>query len=81
MYSVKLEQSGRVLIPAELRKKLRLVPGQDVLLSADDATVQVLGTRAAMLRRLQDELRGVAPGRVLSEVLIADRRAVAVREG
>jgi len=77
VFSVKLEKSGRILLPAEVRRKLSLKPGEDVLISANDDTVTVIGNRAAAIRRVQQRLRVFAPGRILSEELIAERRAEA----
>ncbi len=80
MYAVKLEKSGRILIPAEIRRRLGLNAGEDVLISVDDQMVTVEGNRAAVVKKIQEELRGYAPGRVLSEELIAERRAEGERE-
>ncbi len=84
MYAVRMEKSGRVVIPAEIRKHLGLVPGEDVLLSFDEHGVQVVGTRASVLARLREELKeklgDVTLGRLVSEELIAGRRAEAERE-
>jgi len=80
VFSVKLEKSGRILLPAEIRRKLALQPGEDVLISANDDTVTVIGNRAAAIRRVQQRLRAFAPGRILSEELIAERRAEAEQE-
>jgi AbrB family looped-hinge helix DNA binding protein len=79
-YAVKLEQSGRILIPAEVRRRLGLRPGQDVLITAADDSVTVEGTRSAVIKQIQEELRAYSPGRVLSEELMEERRAEAARE-
>ena len=80
VFSVKLEKSGRILLPAEIRRKLSLQPGEDVLISANDDTVMVIGNRAAAIRRVQQRFRAFAPGRILSEELIVERRAEAEQE-
>ena len=76
-YSVKLEKSGRILIPAEIRRQLGLVPGEDVLLSADDEGVVVRGNRVAAVRRLQEKYAFLASGPSLADELTAERRAAA----
>jgi len=77
---VKLEKSGRVLIPAPIRRKLNLKEGSTVLLRVDETGIQ-LGTRDQVLARIHDRLRHYIPkGRMLSEELIAERRAEAKRE-
>ena len=80
VFSVKLEKSGRILLPAEIRRKLSLHPGEDVLISANDDTVTVIGNRAGAIRRVQQQLKAFAPGRTLSEELIQERRAEAEEE-
>lgn len=78
--SVKLEKSGRVLIPAAIRRKLNLKEGAEVLLRFDETGVQ-LGTREQVLARIHEQLRRYIPeGRVLSEELIEERRAEAKKE-
>jgi len=76
-YAVKLEKSGRILIPAEVRRQLGLVPGEDVLISADSNSVVVRGNRVAAVRRLQEKYADLAPGRSLADELVAERRAAA----
>jgi AbrB family looped-hinge helix DNA binding protein len=76
-YSVKMESSGRILIPAELRKKLNLAPGQEVLLTEDGDTVTLVGSRVAAVRRLQKRFADLAPGRSLADELTTERRKAA----
>lgn len=76
----KVEKSGRILIPASIRKRLKMEAGAEVLLRVSGATLQVK-TREQALNRIQRELRKYIPeGRVLSEELIAERREEAERE-
>ena len=78
--SVKVEKSGRILIPAAIRRQLKLEAGTEVLLRVDDTGIQ-MGTREQALARIHKELRRYIPeGRVLSEELIQERRAEAERE-
>ena len=78
--SVKLEKSGRVLIPAVIRRKLNLKEGSEVLLRVDEAGIQ-MGTREQALARIHRRLRRYIPeSRVLSEELVQERRAEAERE-
>ena len=80
MYAVKLEKSGRILIPAEIRRRFGLEPGQDVLIGADERRVTVVGNRAAALRDLQEQMRSFRLDGSLAEELIAERRAEASAE-
>jgi AbrB family looped-hinge helix DNA binding protein len=79
--SVRVEKSGRVLIPAAVRRRLGLKEGEsDLLLDIDETPIGVT-TRAQALARIQKWAAGyVKPGRVFSEELIAERRSEAVKE-
>lgn len=78
--AVHVEKSGRILIPAAIRRKLNLQPGSEVLLQVDDTGIRI-GTRGQMVSRIQDRLRRYVPtDRLLSEELIQERRAEAARE-
>lgn len=79
--SVRLEKSGRVLIPVAVRRQLGLKEGEsDLLLYIDENPVRV-GTRAQALARLQAAAARVAkPGESWSEELIADRRREAAED-
>jgi AbrB family looped-hinge helix DNA binding protein len=78
-YAVKMEQSGRIVLPAELRKKLDLKPGEDVLIQVEDDKVTILGNRMAAIRKIQELLRPYRTGHAVDD-LIADRRAEAAAE-
>ena len=76
----KLTENGRVLLPAEFRKALELAPGDEVIVSLKDGEIRITTVQQA-IRRAQELLRRfVPPGRMLSEELIAERRAEAARE-
>ncbi len=73
--AVRLEKSGRVLIPAAVRRRLGLKEGEsEVLLDIDESPVHVT-TRAQALRRLQiAAARYGKPEELWSEELIGERR-------
>ena len=79
--SVRVEKSGRVLIPAAVRRQLGLKEGEsDVLLDIDESPVRVT-TRVQALGRLQEAAaRYGSPDRLWSEELIEERREEALRE-
>lgn len=78
--SVKVEKSGRILIPAVVRRQLHLKEGSELILRVDETGIR-MGTREQALARIHKELRRYIPeGRVLSEELIQERRAEAERE-
>ena len=76
-----MEKSGRILIPAAIRRKLNLQQGSEVLLRVDEAGIQI-GTREQALASIHERLRRYIPeGRILSQELIDERRAEAEKEG
>jgi AbrB family looped-hinge helix DNA binding protein len=79
-YALKVEQSGRILLPAEVRKRLGLLPGAEVVVHVDDEAITVAGSREAVLRQIQEELRPFRTGRKVVDELLAERRAEAKAE-
>ena len=78
--SVKVEKSGRILIPAAVRRRFDLKEGTEMILRVDETGIQ-MGTREQALARIHERLRRYIPeGRILSEELIQERRAEAERE-
>ncbi len=78
--SVKVEKSGRILIPAAIRRQFGLKEGTEMILRVDEDGIR-LGTREQALARIRKRLRRYIPeGRCLSEELIQERRAEAERE-
>ena len=76
----RLDQGGRVAIPAEYRRALGLRPGEEVILRLGDGEITLLSVAQA-LRRAQDAVRRNVPeGRSLSDELIAERRTEAAHE-
>lgn len=80
MYSMKMSEGGRVVVPVEIRKALGLKEGDTVLWELGDGEAR-LTTRRERLRRIQDLVRQYVPADVsLVDELIAERRAEAARE-
>jgi len=79
-YALKVEQSGRILLPAELRKKLGISPGGHVIVSVVNDTVALVGNRAAALRKIQEELRPYRTKQSVVDELLAERCAEAETE-
>jgi AbrB family looped-hinge helix DNA binding protein len=78
--SVKMEKSGRILIPAAIRKQLGLKVGSELLLRVDETGLQI-STREQTLARVRNRLRRHIPeNRLLSEELLRERRQEAARE-
>jgi len=80
-YTVQLGARGRIVLPAEIRERLAVKPGDRLVLILDDSGE----VRIVNRRRQVDECAGMfkhlAPhGRLASEDLIAERREDAMRE-
>ncbi len=80
VFPARLDKSGRVNMPAELREALGISTGSRVHWVKDESGVRI-ETPEEALRALQDYFMKLAPpDRILSEELIAERRAEALRE-
>jgi AbrB family looped-hinge helix DNA binding protein len=76
----KLAPNGRIVIPAAIREQMGFAPGDTLLMEVEDGVLRV-ESFDARLARIQDELvQLVGPERMLSDELIAERRAEAWRE-
>ncbi len=76
---LKLGQNGRMIIPAELRRKLELNEGDELLVTVVGKRL-VLETEAALLERLYDTVGEPADGELVSDSLLRERREEAERE-
>jgi AbrB family looped-hinge helix DNA binding protein len=80
-YTTRLEKSGRILIPAAVRRHLGLSEGSQVLVKVEDSGALQVTTRSQVLAKVRQEIRKYIPaGRDLAEELIRDRRAEVERE-
>jgi bifunctional DNA-binding transcriptional regulator/antitoxin component of YhaV-PrlF toxin-antitoxin module len=76
-----LDGSGRILLPAKVRKQLKVQAGS-VLIGRLDKQKLILNTGDEALRRAQEYFSKFRPknGKLLSDELIEDRRKEARRE-
>ena len=77
--AVRIGPKGRIVIPQALREALGLREGDTLVAHAEDGRL-VLETRAAIRARIRQRLAAVPKDQLLSEELIAERRAEARRE-
>lgn len=79
-YTMALGERGRLVLPARLRQRLDLQPGDRLIVRVDAKG----GFRVVSARELAHQLRGLyrglAPGRSLVDELIAERREEARQE-
>ena len=74
---VKVVEGGKLVIPAAFRREMGITPGDTVIVEMDEGELRVRSLSSA-IRRVQERMRELNPeGRLLSEELIADRRAEA----
>jgi len=76
----KVDSQGRVLIPAEIREKMRLEPGKQVSMYLDEDGLHLISPYIAWQRITRLVAKTVPEGVSLADELIADRRAEAARE-
>lgn len=76
---VKMNDDGRIVIPAAARRELGLKPGDTLVVECDGDSLLVRGYDA-VVRETQDYFRQFADGGNAVDELIADRRAEAARE-
>lgn len=76
---VTIGPQGRVVIPAAVRRRLGVAPGDELIVSVDDDRL-VLEPRAAAAERVRGMLRDLAGDVSLVDALMAERREEARRE-
>lgn len=77
---IQVGDKGRILIPSAYRRALGIQVGDELVLTLCDNELRAV-SRAEALRRIQDEIAARVPAdRLLSEELLAERRAEAARE-
>jgi len=79
-YPLQLGSRGRLVLPAALREKLDLHPGDRLVLIVDQSGEARLVSARKQIDKYRGMLARVARGRVLSKDLITERRAEARRE-
>jgi AbrB family looped-hinge helix DNA binding protein len=76
-----LDEEGRLVLPAEVRRSLGIEAGDQVVLELDERGVHLLPSRAEALKRAQALVRKYVPeGVSLSDELLEDRRRESLLE-
>jgi AbrB family looped-hinge helix DNA binding protein len=80
-YTTHLEKSGRILIPAAVRRQLGLSEGSPVLVKVEESGALKVTSRSQALAKFRKRIRKHIPaGQDLAEQLIRDRRAEVKRD-
>lgn len=80
VYSARLDGSGRIVLPAEVRSALGIAAGDTVLIVPEGLSVRVETPRQAAME-MQRYFESIVPAGVsLADELIAERRLEADRE-
>jgi AbrB family looped-hinge helix DNA binding protein len=77
---LRLNENGRVVIPAAFRRALGIKPGDEVILRVDDGELRISTLRSRLERAQRHVRKYVKPGVSLVDELIAERRQEAKRE-
>lgn len=74
MASLRLGRQGRLVIPADLRRKLGLNDGDELVARDEDGRL-VIEPRSAVLTRIRRRLQALPPEVSLVDDLLAERRS------
>lgn len=80
MTLTRVDQNGRVLLPAAIRRALGLLYGSELLVTLEEDGRVVLTTPATAWTRVQALFNGAAPPRSVVDELLDERREEARRE-
>jgi AbrB family looped-hinge helix DNA binding protein len=80
VYRTKINEDGRILIPAILRKTMHLKAGDELTLIMSDTGLQIATRRQVMERARQALRMDVPEGTSLVDELIRERREDAAKE-
>ena len=77
---MRVNENGRVVIPASYRKALGIKAGDEVILLMEDDELRITTMKRRLERAQRRIRRYVKPGVSLADELIAERREAAKRE-
>jgi AbrB family looped-hinge helix DNA binding protein len=76
----RVNENGRVVIPASFRKELGIKAGDEVILRMEDDELRITTMKRRIERAQRLVRKYVKPGTCLVDELIAERREAAKRE-
>jgi len=77
---MRVNENGRVVIPASYRKALGINVGDEVVLRIEDDELRIMSLKRRLEQAQRRIRRYIKPGRSLAEELIVERREAAKRE-
>jgi AbrB family looped-hinge helix DNA binding protein len=77
---VRINENGRVVIPAAFREALGVKPGDEIILRVEDDELRITTMKRRIARAQRTVRKYVKPGVSLVDELIAERREAAKRE-
>lgn len=77
---LRVNENGRVVIPAAFRKALGINPGDEVILSLEEDELRITTMKGRIERAQRRARQYVKPGASLVDELIAERREAGKRE-
>jgi AbrB family looped-hinge helix DNA binding protein len=78
--TLRVADGGRIVIPAEVRERLGLEVGTELVMTVQDDHATITSAKAARRRARQRVRACIAPEVSLSEELMAERKQEAQRE-
>lgn len=79
-YSVRVDNSGRIVIPSALRDRLHFQPGNELVVRETAGALTVSSYDQILAEAQAHFMSGVNPGVSMVDELLAERRAEAARE-
>ncbi len=77
---MRINENGRIVIPASYRKALGVDVGDEIILRMEDDELRITTMKRKIERAQRIARKYVKPGVLLSDELIAERREEAKRE-
>jgi AbrB family looped-hinge helix DNA binding protein len=77
---MRVNENGRVVIPASYRKALGINVGDEVVLRIEDDELRIMSLKRRIEQAQRRVRRYIKPGRSLADELIVERREAAKRE-